>query len=92
MTLQNSEKKSESYAEKSCKSNQNSKSGSQNTSQKAETARDMLKSLKVGEEKRFPRSLYSRLNGAKTALYCHGYNYIITSKKAWDYLLVIRLE
>lgn len=54
--------------------------------------REELKSMEVGEERHYPRELYNKLNGAKTSLYCRGYNFIIRSKKAWDYLIVIRLE
>ena len=53
---------------------------------------EILKSMQIGEERHFPRELYSKINGAKTALYCHGYNFMVRSKKAWNYVLVVRLE
>lgn len=54
--------------------------------------REELKTMQVGEERHYPKEMYNKINGAKTALYCRGYSFIVRSKKEWDYIVVIRLE
>lgn len=57
-------------------------------------SRKDLATMNVGEERRYPKSTKNRykLSNNSMGLYCKGYNFIVSSKKEWDYILVRRLS
>lgn len=56
------------------------------------TRTETLKQMKLGETWKFPKSEYAKWSSAAVRLYCHGYHYILKSKKENDYLEITRLE
>ena len=56
------------------------------------TNADILREMKVGEVRRYPKNEYNRWSRVAIRLYCHGYNYKVRTRKAWDYVEVERVE
>lgn len=56
------------------------------------TGSDTLKEMKIGEIRHFPKDQYRHWSHVATRLYCHGYNYKVRTRKAWDYVEVERVE
>lgn len=56
------------------------------------TRTETLRQMKIGEVWKFPKKERNIWKNAIIRLYCHGYYYVLKSKKENDYLEVTRLE
>lgn len=53
-----------------------------------------IREMEVDEVRKYPKTkpMRAKLDDAKTAMYCKGRRYIVTTKRSWDYILIKRVN